>query len=443
VFSTLDRIDIVTKPKDSGRPGYVLTDHRTAEEMQAEPELTVLFALVRVAAASAMGEAEGGADVSYVCRSAPPAFLHEAVAAAGGSLSVEGARQAPPTAPRSVADLADEALRGLAERVARREQTTLDAELLNRLEDETLEARPKQEDDELAFWSRMLELAAVCGELLRSKTGGRWGEPHDRNGIFPFAFVVGQATFNVADKARRFLEQGESQRPSQLLLMADDMGAADDGPLMVNLKPGDFPRDHGVFRELLENGGKADPRMPLVFVGRDQPNSFAYLPAGSADVERSFEEALANLARLELEAVPHEIAGLTLQVVSGSFYASEKILDAAFMLRLQRRLGAEMLAAAVPHKGLLLVTEHVVPPGVAGFVAAAVALHGNSGGAPPLSPVVFLVKDGKVVGHIETEPRRDAAPAGRPRPARPRPAPHGRPEQAGGGFWSRLFRTGH
>ena len=194
----------------------------------------------------------------------------------------------------------------------------------------------------------------------------------------------------------------------------------------MNLKPGDFPREHGVCRELLE-GGK-DARMPLVFVGRDQPNSFAYLPAGSEHVEESFQEALSNLARLELEAVPHEIAGVSMFVVSGHFYASEKILDESFMMGLQRRLGAELLAAAVPYKGLLLVTEQVVPPGIAGFVAAATVLHGNSEGAPPLSPIVFLVKDGKVVGHIATDGKK---PDGVKKAAERKP-----------GFWSRLFGGG-
>jgi hypothetical protein len=221
--------------------------------------------------------------------------------------------------------------------------------------------------------------------------------------------------------------------------MADDVGRGEEGPLMPNLKPGDFPRDHGVCRELLESrpGGA---RMPLVFVGRDQPNTFAYLPAGSPDVERSFDEALANLARLDLEAVQHDIGGVEVLVVSGHFYASEKILDEAFMNGLHERLGSELLGAAIPHKGVLLVTRHVVPPLVLGFAALAAALHENTQGAPPLSPVVFLVKDGKVVGHIERKPEAPSAEPARPR--RTSRTPPKRPVSPRQGLWSRLFRGG-
>jgi len=439
VYSSLDRIDIVTKSKETGRAGYVLTDHREAAEIAAEPELSVLFALTRLSAAKAMGDREGGADATYVCHAVPPPFLREAVASAGGTLTVDAGPPLPPLSTRPLGDVADEAFRGLARRVAARYRVGLDASLLARLEDETLQSPPKQEEDEPAYWGRTLELAAVCGELLRTRTGGRWTEAADRDGLFPFAFTAGNGTYNVADKAHRFMDQGESQRPAQLLLMADDVGREEEGPLMPNLKPGDFPRDHGVCRELLESlpGGA---RMPLVFVGRDQPNTFAYLPAGSPDVERSFEEALANLARLDLEAVEHDIAGVEVLVVSGHFYASEKILDETFMKALHQRLHAELLAAAIPHKGVLVVTRQVVPPLVAGFAALAAALHENTQGAPPLSPVVFLVKDGKVVGHLEAKSKGSEA-----GPAKPRRSatPPKRPQSPRQGLWSRLFRGGH
>lgn len=446
MYASLDKIDIVTKQKDTGRASYLLTDHRTPAEIDAEPELSVLFALTRACAARAMGEREGGADVVYVSRKAPPEYLREAVVAAGGSVSVDVGHALPPVPARAVAEIADSAFAGLARRVAARERLALELPLLTRLEDATLHSPPRQEEDEGGYWTRTLELAAVCGELLRLKTAGRWSEVKDLGGLFPFAFEAGSGTFNVADKAQRFMEQGEPQRPSQLLLMADDLGRQEEGPLLVNLKPGDFPRDRGVFRPLLEEGGAADARMPVVFVGRDHPNSFAYLPAGSPGVERCFAEALANLARIELQAVPHEIAGFELLVVGGHFYASEKILDEAFMKGLHRRLGSELLAAAVPHKGLLLVTDKVVPPAVAGIVAAARVLHDNSEGAPPLSPLVFLVKDGKVVGHIEAEATKAEGKAGPARPASPPPKRSGPPRkhpEPPQGLWSKLFRRGH
>jgi hypothetical protein len=48
VFSSLDRVDIVLKPGPDGRKQFVQTDHRTAQEIEQEPELSVLFALIRI-----------------------------------------------------------------------------------------------------------------------------------------------------------------------------------------------------------------------------------------------------------------------------------------------------------------------------------------------------------------------------------------------------------
>ncbi len=119
---------------------------------------------------------------------------------------------------------------------------------------------------------------------------------------------------------------------------------------MLNLKSGDTSREQGVCRDLFEGAPPNDPSIPLVFLGHDQPNSFAYLPVGSEKVDESFHEALRNLARVQVEVEQHEIAGLSVLVASRDFYASEKILDENFMKGLHQPLNAELLAAAVPTK---------------------------------------------------------------------------------------------
>ena len=415
MYTSLDRIDIVTKTKDTGRLGYVQTDHRSPAEIESEPELAVLFALTRVLAAGHMGEREGGAEVTYTCVAPPPDFLREAVASAGGSVAVNQEALEPPARPRPVADLADAAFRGLAERTRARYGGALDEGLLVRLEDATLQALPDREEDEGAYWTRLHELAAVCGELLREKTGGRWAEADDRESVLPFAFKAGDAAVFVADKAQRLLDEGESQRPSFLLRLAEDLHHdPEEGPLFVVLKPGDFPRQDKAWRPLLEGSGPGGASLPAVFLGRDQPHSFGYLATGSPEAAGGFEAALANLARLDLPVEEHEIAGVKVLSVSNHFYAAEKILDQAFLRRLHRRLGAELLAAAVPYKGLLLVTKEVAPPTVVAFALMAEKLFQESAGAPPLCPVAFLVADGKVVGHLD------------PSHQEPEPGPRGR-----------------
>jgi len=48
MYSSLDRVDILLAPDADGHPRYVQTDHRTAEEVEEEPALSILFAVVRL-----------------------------------------------------------------------------------------------------------------------------------------------------------------------------------------------------------------------------------------------------------------------------------------------------------------------------------------------------------------------------------------------------------
>jgi hypothetical protein len=101
MYTSLDRVDLVTKNIQTGRHGYLLTDHRSAAEMESEPELSVLFALTRVCAVGPMGEHEGGADVNCVCQAIPPGFLCEAVSSAGGMVTVDVGTPVPARAQAS------------------------------------------------------------------------------------------------------------------------------------------------------------------------------------------------------------------------------------------------------------------------------------------------------------------------------------------------------
>ena len=73
------------------------------------------------------------------------------------------------------------------------------------------------------------------------------------------------------------------------------------------------------------------------------------------DVAALHAKAIANVAREEVELERVDVENVEMIAVSGSFYAAEKLLDRAFMRRLHGMLGAEILAASVPRRGLLLV----------------------------------------------------------------------------------------
>lgn len=440
MYCSLDRADIVRQDPTTGEVAFHQTDHRAADEIEAEPEISVLFALTRVLNMRHLQrEGDAQAEVFYVCFAPPPTFLHQAVASAGGLLEVVGA-VVPYEGPRlEPADLADQAFHALAERYCRDNDVPLEEELLVQFEDETLAGVPDKNEDERGYWTRVMELAALGGELLRQRAGGRWEmAPRELSSVVPFVFTVGEGVqhfFNVITKAQRLLAQGELERVSSLLRVIDDSRLdPSGGRALVTLKPGDWEQGELVCQPLLANAAAAAVKVPLLVFGIDLPHTFVMKPASEVeDIERLKAEALANLRSIEVAVEERELGGLRLIVAAGSYYASEKILDEAFMQGLQERLGASLLLAGVPHKGLLMVTSAEVGPElVRTFVMLCQARHRDPQGELPISPIPFLVRDGKVQGLVQTEAIANPNSGSED----PDPTPEA-PKRKG--FWSRLF----
>src|SRR5437764_4414089 len=107
MYCSLDKIDLVV----DGQPVAMQTDHRTRAEIDADPELSALFAMARVINARAhiagsgfagpRSGAEGprgvsidGGTVHYVAAHGVPSIVREALAATGGVLDAGGRRTA-------------------------------------------------------------------------------------------------------------------------------------------------------------------------------------------------------------------------------------------------------------------------------------------------------------------------------------------------------------
>jgi hypothetical protein len=213
MFSSLDRIDIVLKEK-AGRKQYVQTDHRTAEEIEQEPELSVLFALVRILNPKRMAE-EGEPEpvVLYSAMNPPPEFLRRAIRAAGGLLTI--GRSTDPEPEEGVAPPLEEviasAFANLARAVATEHGVELTLEGLEAVESALAESAGDPDDDEIAYWSAVMKLGSFGGELIRTTNGGRW-EVVD-SGSLPFAlstrFRGEEATVNPLGKAIKRFANGE------------------------------------------------------------------------------------------------------------------------------------------------------------------------------------------------------------------------------------------
>lgn len=418
MYSSLEKVDIVVKDKE-GANVLVQTDHRSLDEVDAEREISVLFALTRILAPR---RAEGWRDarVRYVIQGELHPLLASVAAATDAEVQAGDVNVDLAGVPRRpAADLADDAFRGLAAKVLQRERVTPDAAGLAAFTDRVLRRELDAEEDEISYWTAIAELAAFTGEVMRAKYGGRWvDDPKDFADI-PFMFQVGDSYMNPVGKSIKCVMHGESEGPVHLLRSLEDADAPQ-GPLLFSLKPAGWAGALQVVSQPLLPGDD----VPLLVFGHDRPNTFAQLMKdGTRElaIDALRAEAVRNLAAIDVEVERIDVEDMAIFVVHGSYFAGEKLLDPTFMKAMHERVGAELLAAAVPEKGRLLVTSAMVPDHIPRLMAVAKGAYERNEGGRQISPTVFLVSEGNACGVARLGP-----------PAEPEP-------EKKKGFFSRLF----
>ena len=394
MYCSLDKIDLAAQV--DGRPIAVQTDDRACREIEAEPELSVLFAMARV-----LNARQQAASVHYKLDTVPR-FLAEAIAAAGGN----GER---PSEAR-VGAIADAAFAKLARRAAARTGSRDLAIALRMLEDQTTAAPPDRED-EAAYWTRVLELAALAGELLRAKFPGHWVQTDRAQVPFGFQLATGHAVMFPTNRAQRVIEDGAGESLFKLLIAADETvhnPTSTTGRLMPSLRARrDVQLDEVVWKPVLADDVPSD--LPIIVCGIDGESTFGMVrrEALGRPVDAAFAEAVANLADEEIEVQQLALGDLDIALVTGSFYAAEKILDRALMSELHDELDADLLVAATPARGQLLVAAATEEPThLAQFTQLTRRRHDEAGGRA-ISPAVLLVARGRVAGYVRGPGDRD------------------------------------
>lgn len=436
MFSSLHKVDIAVE--DARGQIAIQTDHRDAGEIESTYDLSAIFALTRAINPIRCGNFVG---VRFAMLNTAPERLVTLMRAAGAEVErVEQETLAPQPDDALVDQLAAEALSALGRRVLSELGVEPTAEGLIAAEREyAARARAScgPDDDEIGYWTALVELGAATGEILRSLHGGTWVRDPEFFSMIPFMISRDDMLTNVFGKVERFFERGPSEAPTRLLLAAQDQHAPD-GPVMFNLRPRDWGgRDIALWEPLLASSSDEADTAPLVALVHDLPNTTKSLSheTDPEEVPALKEQALANLRGVEVEIAEISEGDLRVLIVHGSYYAAEKILDPEFMGTLHQRLGAEVLTAAVPIKGQLHVMSALVDPRVTGVFAAIVHKHHDE--APPnerLSTELLLVTEGAVAGRIVLS-SGDEAPAEAPQP----PAAQAEEEPAAGGFFRRLF----
>jgi hypothetical protein len=406
MYSSLHKIDVTASTPNG--PLYVQTDHRSSDEIAAEPEISTLFALTRILLARAVAATQPSPapTIVYASIGEIPDFLVEVIASAGARLSVGDTNEHRELAAVDIAPatLADRAFASLAARVQRRVGLTDPAAALKALEAETVADPPHVEDDEISYWTRVLELAAVVAEIIRARRGGRWIESQGAD--LPFGFECPNAGVILpTNRAQRLIEDGEEESMFLLLASLDDLQIPEhERTLLPSLRhAADATLEEIIVRPLIAKA--TDPELPMIAYGTNTPTAFGLLRTSRTDDRDELHaKAIANLANETVEIEELDLGGIHILAITNSFFATEKLLDQSFMRQLHARLRARLLAASVPRRGLMFVTDAAPSDDVPRAMSILAAITDKeSTTSRRISKAILLVSEGAVVGYAQLD----------------------------------------
>jgi hypothetical protein len=123
--------------------------------------------------------------------------------------------------------------------------------------------------------------------------------------------------------------------------------------------------------------------------------------------EKALEaQALANLRERPATWVPVDVdvegSSLRILTCSGDYFAAEHVLNLPFMQQAQRTLKTPGLFVGVPRRGLLMATAAGQDQQMIAAFGAAVAGQFSRGETAVISPMLFAMKDGAIVGVLDT-----------------------------------------
>jgi len=140
----------------------------------------------------------GVGEIRYAAASSPPLFLVDAITRAGAHVTDRaGERVALLAAPAAVSSIVDLAFAELAHHVRISVGQATMAGALRLTEERRRKAPLEIDANPAAYWTSVFELAAMAGELSRSR-GGRWIEIPET----PVPFAIRLTTGELAKPAK-------------------------------------------------------------------------------------------------------------------------------------------------------------------------------------------------------------------------------------------------
>lgn len=424
MYTSLDKLDLVLDTPE-GRLA-VQTDHRSAEEIEASLDLSMVLGAIRAQNASL---APGIIGVRFVSPSPVPSAYAAFLQRFGAEVEARGGVRLPaepdPEAARSELEAAWLRL-GAALFDEHGLPRTLDA--LRQVEARMLAEATAHGDQDDDAWPRAVRLGGAAALVLSSSQGGKLDLDTALGAPINVGWWVGPTRLNVFDRAARFLQDEPGIPPSALVKMAGERDVG--GEVMLSLRPADWPgASMALTIPVLPGATLVDPALPLLAIVLDRPASTQTLPKDTPEAELAGlrAEAVRNNRKRPVTTDRIDLEGLAVLVVSGHYFAAERLFDDDFMRGLHAELSATTLLAATPAKGLLLVAGADQDPRRAstGLAAIARGRYGRAAVSDRLSTQVLIVSDGAVVGLVRVEQGDPTSPPAKPAKKR--------------GFWSRWF----
>lgn len=431
MYSSLQKLDMVVDDPERG-PMAVQTDHRTPDEIDAEWDLSLVFLAVRARAALLCGQVKA---VRFAFLHPPPERMVRFARSCGAE--VEAGMGSPVLAPdpdlAGATLLVEEAFLRLGAEAFREHRLSADLVGLEALEERLAGATPSGPEDEgeLPYWTNVARLGGAAALVAKAMFGGALHADDELAGPIPFRWSQGGALTNLFGRAATFLDDDPGVAPSKLVALVGGQQEPD-GDIMFHLRPPGWEGlELALTVPLLPNAERLGAHaLPVVAIVVDLPTATKTIGKDTApeEVEELRARALENNRKHPVEIQRIATDGTPILVVHGHYYAAERLLDPAFVSELGRGLGAELLLAAVPKKGLLIVQDAATDPDrIAAFTNAVRGQYDHAQPAERLSPEILLVQvsDGAIVGL-----------------SRLRESPGQLPPPRKKGLWARWFGSG-
>lgn len=362
-WADLEKVQGTQRP--DGTMLVVLRDDRASAAITEKRSLSILFAVSRVIHGLQVVDAKygGRGKVVYWTTGAPPAFLVEAVSAAGG-IVFDGKLEHAIAKPPELGMLIDGTFCDFAIEVKRRfkVRTMRDALEVREIE---LRKRPVDLADHVARWTAIYELMALAGEAAREKRPGRWAFDRAMKDVkFPLVLDLGRGHKLLPGRMAQAVVHGSGSTMIDLLAVLEKSEAPAVGISPMATMPLLHDRETIPAADVITEPLVGDSDflgLPVIAYVEDRDEGYAW-PQNVPITPELRRRALANLGARNFDIGVAEVPGMgvTLAFVIGDFYACETILHRPTMKKLETQLGSTTLLVGVPARGELLAMDSAI-----------------------------------------------------------------------------------